>query len=120
KHNKVYRKFCDLLKTDVMAVKSIDKIPFLPISFFKSTAVLSSNKPVEITFTSSGTTGQNTSSHLVTDVSVYEQSYLQGFAEFYGNIEDYVVLRSEEHTSELQSRENLVCRLLLEKKKKKE
>src|SRR5690606_37277831 len=29
-------------------------------------------------------------------------------------------LRSEEHTSELQSRENLVCRLLLEKKKRKE
>src|SRR5690606_41733972 len=28
------------------------------------------------------------------------------------------VARSEEHTSELQSRENLVCRLLLEKKKK--
>src|SRR5215475_11667416 len=28
--------------------------------------------------------------------------------------------RSEEHTSELQSRENLVCRLLLEKKKKKD
>src|SRR5690606_42084805 len=27
-------------------------------------------------------------------------------------------MRSEEHTSELQSRENLVCRLLLEKKKK--
>src|SRR5215475_8534716 len=33
---------------------------------------------------------------------------------------DYLALaRSEEHTSELQSRENLVCRLLLEKKKKK-
>src|SRR5690606_41433375 len=29
-------------------------------------------------------------------------------------------IRSEEHTSELQSRENLVCRLLLEKKKNKE
>src|SRR5690606_39560822 len=29
------------------------------------------------------------------------------------------VYRSEEHTSELQSREKLVCRLLLEKKKKK-
>src|SRR5690606_41181508 len=28
-------------------------------------------------------------------------------------------IRSEEHTSELQSRENLVCRLLLEKKNKK-
>src|SRR5690606_33642695 len=33
---------------------------------------------------------------------------------------DDLELRSEEHTSELQSRENLVCRLLLEKKKKKE
>src|SRR3712207_7712688 len=34
---------------------------------------------------------------------------------------DYVVLsRSEEHTSELQSRQYLVCRLLLEKKKNKE
>src|SRR5690606_39990056 len=31
-----------------------------------------------------------------------------------------IALRSEEHTSELQSRENLVCRLLLEKKKKEQ
>src|SRR5690606_40547573 len=31
----------------------------------------------------------------------------------------YVGERSEEHTSELQSRENLVCRLLLEKKKER-
>src|SRR5688572_32396069 len=30
-----------------------------------------------------------------------------------------VAVRSEEHTSELQSQSNLVCRLLLEKKKKK-
>src|SRR3712207_2851810 len=35
------------------------------------------------------------------------------------NKERMVVLRSEEHTSELQSRQYLVCRLLLEKKKKK-
>src|SRR5690606_39811119 len=33
-------------------------------------------------------------------------------------VKDYEEGRSEEHTSELQSRENLVCRLLLEKKKK--
>src|SRR5438874_9149642 len=32
----------------------------------------------------------------------------------------HAVERSEEHTSELQSRRDLVCRLLLEKKKKKE
>lgn len=91
-NNKVYRRFCDLLNIGVSEVKTIEKIPFLPISFFKSESVLSSEKPIEITFTSSGTTSQNTSSHFVTDVSVYEQSYLQGFAEFYGNIEDYTVL----------------------------
>src|SRR5690606_40316743 len=33
------------------------------------------------------------------------------------NRDGFKVSRSEEHTSELQSRENLVCRLLLEKKK---
>src|SRR5690606_40178172 len=32
----------------------------------------------------------------------------------------FTKLRSEEHTSELQSRENLVCRLLLEKKNKQQ
>src|SRR5438067_10732358 len=34
-------------------------------------------------------------------------------------LDDDLVLRSEEHTSELQSRFDLVCRLLLEKKKQK-
>src|SRR5438105_12891086 len=37
-----------------------------------------------------------------------------------GDIEiDFSIVRSEEHTSELQSRVDLVCRLLLEKKKNK-
>src|SRR3712207_6899130 len=36
------------------------------------------------------------------------------------NVADYQVARSEEHTSELQSRQYLVCRLLLEKKNKKD
>src|SRR2546430_3131439 len=34
-----------------------------------------------------------------------------------GQAEQYLGIRSEEHTSELQSQSNLVCRLLLEKKK---
>ena len=33
-----------------------------------------------------------TSKHFVTDVSLYEESYRNAFSEFYGNIEDYVVL----------------------------
>src|SRR3712207_7755204 len=39
-------------------------------------------------------------------------------AEQVGHPTDLGVARSEEHTSELQSRQYLVCRLLLEKKKK--
>src|SRR3712207_9390109 len=35
------------------------------------------------------------------------------------NSRTMIIMRSEEHTSELQSRQYLVCRLLLEKKKKK-
>src|SRR2546422_6180049 len=37
-----------------------------------------------------------------------------------GQLTDWLITRSEEHTSELQSRLHLVCRLLLEKKKKTE
>ncbi len=91
-NNKVYREFCDFLNTDVQNVKSLEKIPFLPIQFFKSRDVLSSQDKIQETFTSSGTTGMITSQHLVTDVSIYEQSYRSAFSNFYGNIEDYVVL----------------------------
>lgn len=91
-NNAIYREFCDLLKTDKGAVKSLEQIPFLPIQFFKSQEILSSSEPVQKTFTSSGTTGIITSKHLITDVTLYEQSYRNAFSEFYGNIEDYAVL----------------------------
>ncbi len=91
-NNLVYREFCDFLKTDVQRVKSLEQIPFLPIQFFKSHAVVSNTNVAEETFTSSGTTGMTTSKHFVTDVSLYEESYRKGFSQFYGNIEDYVVL----------------------------
>ena len=91
-NNLVYREFCNFLKTDVQKVKSIEQIPFLPIQFFKSHSVISSTNPIETTFTSSGTTGMITSKHLVTDLGIYEESYRKGFSQFYGNIEDYVIL----------------------------
>src|SRR3712207_8309196 len=46
-------------------------------------------------------------------------SYLTAVANDYSYDLVYARLRSEEHTSELQSRQYLVCRLLLEKKKSK-
>ncbi len=91
-NNRVYREFCDFLKVEKGAVKSLEQIPFLPIQFFKSRDVLSSSDVIQQTFTSSGTTGMITSKHLVPDISLYEESYRNAFSEFYGNIEDYAVL----------------------------
>lgn len=91
-NNFVYQEFCMLLKKNKENVKSITEIPFLPIQFFKSHEVISSTEPIQATFTSSGTTGMQTSKHLVSDVSLYEESYRNAFSEFYGNIEDYCVL----------------------------
>ena len=91
-NNKVYRSFCDLLYIHPSDVREVEEIPFLPIEFFKSREVLSSKEEVEIVFSSSGTTGSLTSKHLLTDVSVYEESYLKGFHHFYGDIKDYAVL----------------------------
>lgn len=91
-NNVVYRQFCDLLKIDAATVKSLQKIPFLPIQFFKSHRVVSTTNAVQQLFTSSGTTGAITSQHLVTDVTLYEQSYRNAFTQFYGAIENYVVL----------------------------
>jgi phenylacetate-coenzyme A ligase PaaK-like adenylate-forming protein len=91
-NNLVYREFCNFLKIDVQKVKSLEQIPFLPIQFFKSHTVVSNTNIAEETFTSSGTTGMTTSKHFVTEISLYEESYRKGFSQFYGNIEDYVVL----------------------------
>ena len=92
KNNTVYRSFCDLLYIHSSDVKKVEEIPFLPIQFFKSHAVLSSNQAVKETFTSSGTTGSSVSKHMVTDLSWYTKSYTKGFEYFYGPIEEYTVL----------------------------
>lgn len=91
-HNLVYKEFCNHLKTDIQKVKSLEQIPFLPIQFFKSHKVVSNKNCIQETFTSSGASGISTSNHYVTDVSIYKESYRKGFAQFYGNIEDYIVL----------------------------
>lgn len=91
-NNRIYRSFCDLLYIHPSDVKQLKDIPFLPIEFFKSHEIVSNNNPIQETFTSSGTTGSTPSKHHVTNLSIYEESYLKGFHHFYGNIEDYIIL----------------------------
>ncbi|WP_121666981.1 LuxE/PaaK family acyltransferase [Mesonia aquimarina] len=90
--NSVYHQFCELIKCNPSKVDRLEKIPFLPIEFFKTHQIVSSAKKTEQIFTSSGTTGSVTSKHYVSDISVYEKSFRTAFYHFYGAIEDYVVL----------------------------
>jgi phenylacetate-coenzyme A ligase PaaK-like adenylate-forming protein len=88
----IYKEFINGLKIVPADVRSIEQIPFLPVEFFKSHNVLTSTKPDDVVFTSSGTTGMITSSHHVTDVSWYEESFRRAFSLFYGDIKDYTIL----------------------------
>jgi hypothetical protein len=94
-HNPVYKKYLELLKCQPASVNTISEIPFLPIEFFKTHEVViktQARKYKSQTFTSSGTTGQEMSRHIVTDVSLYEKSFRNGFEKFYGNPNDYCIL----------------------------
>ena len=88
----VYREFIDNLKLDPNQVKSIREIPFLPISFFKSHTILSTKEPIQVVFSSSGTTGMINSQHAVADLDWYEQSFKRTFELFYGDIKNYCIL----------------------------
>ena len=90
--NAVYRQFVDLLRINPTSVHEIEKIPFLPISFFKNFEIKTGDWKAETIFTSSGTTGQVTSQHFVRDVDLYNKIIRTGFEYFYGNIEQYSVL----------------------------
>jgi len=91
-NNLVYKAFLGHLKIDIHSVKKIEEIPFLPIQFFKSHKVVSSDETIQRTFLSSGTTGNEQSKHFVTDLEIYEESFTKGFEHFYGANEDYTVL----------------------------
>jgi len=90
-HCKVYQRFCDFFINTPTEVTSLKQIPFLPIEFFKKQRVIASNI-VEKTFLSSGTTGQKPSQHFVSDLALYEKSFLSTFEQFYGDPKDYVIL----------------------------
>ena len=90
--NAVYRSFCDLLYIHPSSVTTLQEIPFLPIDFFKNREVICGAFEAETIFTSSGTTGSQTSKHYVKDLTLYEQSFLTNFELHYGPISEYAIL----------------------------
>lgn len=81
--NLVYQHYCNLLKKTPESVQQIKDIPFLPISFFKTQLVHTGGTQFESIFTSSGTTGTETSRHFVAQNSLYEKSFFTAFEQFY-------------------------------------
>lgn len=88
----VYRKFVNYLNINVENVKSLDKIPFLPIEMFKNHQILDKNISTEMFFQSSGTTQMNLSKHFIADENIYKESIYKSFEQFIGKPEDFIFL----------------------------
>ncbi|MDR1757404.1 MAG: acyltransferase [Bacteroidales bacterium] len=90
--NKIYRKYCQLLKIHPNKIKCLEDIPFLPVSFFKTHRVTTTVFIPEKIFSSSGTTAANPALHHVKSLQIYEKSFTEGFRYFYGDPSNYVIL----------------------------
>jgi hypothetical protein len=88
----VYQRFQAYLKIDKSNIKNYRDIPFLPIQFFKSQEIICKGENAQCIFTSSATTGSVQSKHLVSDIHLYEESFIRSFELFYGNIHKYCIL----------------------------
>lgn len=91
-HNPVYRAFCQALGFSNYAPVHYKQIPFMPIEFFKHHQVISNNTIPELVFTSSGTTGMQTSRHYIYDPDVYIESFTRCFNMFFGDPSGYHIL----------------------------
>lgn len=91
--NLIYRQYIQEIKLQGDSIHHYSQIPFLPIEFFKTKEVVCGQISASaIRFSSSGTTGQLTSQHIVNEVTIYEKSFKKGFELFYGSPSDYCIL----------------------------
>ncbi len=91
-NNQVYKEFVTFLGRNRDPLKSAGDIPFLPVEFFRNHRVVTGERPVEMVFESSGTTGVTPGRHYVSDLALYEKSFLRSFRLFYGDPCDYLII----------------------------
>ena len=90
--NEIYGLFVKHLGINPESVCEISKIPFMPIGFFKNHKILTGNQTIQTVFESSGTTGQSTSRHLVSDLAFYRTIAQNIFEKAYGALSNFHVL----------------------------
>ena len=90
-NNYVYQNYCNMICENPININEINKIPFLPISFFKTKKILSVDK-FEKVFYSSGTTTKSRSKHFISDLKLYQESFISNFRLNYGEINQYTII----------------------------
>jgi phenylacetate-coenzyme A ligase PaaK-like adenylate-forming protein len=88
-NNSVYNSYLKYRGINYTKIASLSQIPFLPISFFKSHSIVSSDWKPEIEFSSSGTTGITTSRHKVWSLPFYLSHAKKTFEQFFGSLNSY-------------------------------
>lgn len=91
-NNPVYAAYVNSLGKSPLQITHINEIPFLPVRFFKTHEIKTTEFSPELVFESSGTTGSINSHHLVKDASLYWESFNKAFQNFYGNISEWCIL----------------------------
>ncbi|MCW3106014.1 MAG: acyl transferase [Segetibacter sp.] len=91
-NNAVYKHWVDALGINIEEIKELSHIPFLPVSFFKTHKVVTSDFEPQIIFESSGTTGTINSRHFIKDLNLYTQSFTEGFRKFYGDPTEWCII----------------------------
>ena len=91
-NNAIYRAFSEALKISLHSVNAIEKIPFLPVSFFKSHEIKTEIFQADAIFESSATTGTVRSRHHVKEIEVYQKSLKAAFEKNYGSVKDYCII----------------------------
>lgn len=87
----VYAAYLASLGVNPDAVQAVEDIPFMPISMFRSHNVYCTDSEPELVFSSSGTTGGDTSFHRVAFAEVYRRSFMVNFREFYGDPAEWAI-----------------------------
>jgi hypothetical protein len=90
--NAIYREFVKLCGINASAITNSLQIPFFPIDLFKTITVIKITLQSAAIFESSGTTQATPSRHFVKDISLYQKSFIRGFENVYGRIEEWCIL----------------------------
>ena len=88
-HNSIYRHYLEALRVQPDEVRSLDKIPFLPIRFFKDQTIKTGDFLATAIFESSGTTGQIPSRHHVKALDHYHEVCQQGWERTFGPLTNF-------------------------------